>query len=170
MLEMTASPMTIADADDESLPAALTAQLMLRRTGNWARWLRRHWSEITILDAVCSLESIAGRPRLHAQVCVTLGHILPADVRVELLPAEPLTDGSPLARGRAMFSVAVQQNGRYWFAVNASADPEDDQREWVVRISPSRVDLAAGIAPVLRSLDVVPAGTSRHSIRQRHTA
>jgi hypothetical protein len=168
MLEMTPGAMTAPD--DEALPASLTAQLMLRRTENWARWLRRHWSEITILDAVCSLEWVVGRPRLHAQVCVTLGHILPADVRVEFLPAEALSDGNRLVRGRAMFSVAVQQNGRYWFAVNAPADPNDDQREWVVRISPSRAEVAAGIAPVLRSLDVVPAGASRHSIGQRHTA
>jgi hypothetical protein len=146
----------------ETLPAALTAQLLLRRTGNWSRWLRRHWGEIDVLEAFCSLESIAGRPRLHAQVCITLGHVLPCDLRVELLPAGPLADGHPLSRGRAMFSVAVQSHGRYWFAVNAPAEGEDAERDWVVRISPSR-PTDPEIQPIVRRLKMVPAGTRRRS-------
>jgi hypothetical protein len=170
MFQTTAAAMSRHEELEECIPAALTAQLLLRRTGNWARWLARHWSEIDIWDAVYSSESIAGRPRLHAQVCVTLGHILPADIRVELLPATPLPEGHPLARGRAMFSVSVQHNGMYWFAVNTSADPTDAEREWVVRISPSRPVQTAEVQPVVRTLDVVPAGTPRHKIRSRRSA
>ncbi len=159
MRKATAAAMTI---DEGNLPAALTAQLLLRRTGNWTRWLRLHWSEIDIMDAFCSMEWIAGRPRLHAQVCLTLGHVLPYDIRVELLPAGPLADAHPLSRGRAMFSVAVQSHGRCWFAVNAPADMDDAEREWVVRISPSR-PTDPDIAAIVRRLDLVPAGTRKRS-------
>ena len=162
---MSAPALSLRDEQEECFPAALTAQLLLRRTGNWTRWLSRHWDEITVQDGVCSLETIAGRPRLHAQLCVTLGHILPADVRIELLPAAPLTGEHPLARGRAMFSVAVQHGGRYWFAVNAAADPEDDQREWIVRISPSRAEAATQVAPIVRALDLVPDAKQRRRVR-----
>lgn len=156
------SAVTANQQDDDSLPAALTAQLFLRRTGNWTRWLQRHWSEIDIIEAFCSVEWIAGRPRLHAQVCVTLGHVMPSDVRVELLPAGPLSAAHPLSSGRAMFSVAVQSHGRYWFAVNAPAEMQDVEREWIVRISPSR-PADPSIVPIVQSLDMVPAGTRQRT-------
>jgi hypothetical protein len=170
MFNLTGSSMTMVGGNDENLPAGLTAQLFLRRTGNWARWLRRHWSEVAIVDAVWSIESITGRPRLHAQVCVTLGHVLPADIRVELLPAQPLPAAHRLAHGRAMFSVTTRNNGSQWFAVNAPATPEDAEREWIVRISPSHAKAVPEIAAIERKLEVVPSGTSRHDIRPRHTA
>ena len=166
MLQMTQPSMTMP-LEEEKLPSALTAQLLLRRTGNWSRWISRHWGEIAVEDAVYALESIAGRSRLHAQVCVTLGHVLPADIRVELVPAGPLPEGHPLAHGRAMFSVAVLQNGRYWFAVNTSADPADADRSWMVRILPARPAVTGEVQPVARTLDAVPAGTSRDSLMQR---
>lgn len=156
--------------EDETLPASLTAQLLLRRTGNWTRWLHRHWSEISILHAVCSEEPVAGRPRLHAQVCVTLGHFTPADVRVELIPAEPLPPDHPLFDGRSMFGVSVDDNGRRWFAVNTRAASGDAERDWMVRISPSRPVRGVEIHPVTRLLERVPAGTRRREIRRSPAA
>lgn len=171
MLELTAAPTVPKTRPDPVPPVPLLSRLMLNRHENWARWVLRHWSEVAVLDGVESLEWIAGRPRLHAEVCLTLGTLQPADVRVELVPAEPLPDGHPLWHGRAMLSVACLQNGRCWFAVNAAADPDDAVRTWKVRVRPLRpLTGTADVSPLEYELEPVPAGTPRRRVRHSGAA
>lgn len=137
------------------------------RHENWAAWLLSHWEEVGIVDGVRSLEWVAGRPRLHAEVSVVLGSLLPGDVRVELLPLEPLPDDHPLAHGRVMMRTARLRHERYWFALNTPAEPEDGERRWIVRVRPARSLVGIGdVAPVDLELDPVLAGSSRRRLRQ----
>lgn len=135
------------------------------QTENWERWARRHWREVMIYHGVCTHAWISGRPRLHAKVCLSLGHLRPADIRVELLPVAPLPDGHPLSAGRPMFSIGALPEGRYLFGVNARAEAADSEREWLVRICPSRTFVAQEIPTLVRLLDRVPAGTPRRRAR-----
>jgi hypothetical protein len=66
-----------------------------------------------------------------------------------------------------MLSVASLQDGGYWFAVNAPADPADAQRGWVVRVRPLRPLTGFSDVPaVSRGLEPVPPGTPRRRLRQ----
>jgi hypothetical protein len=153
--------------DQPHSPAQIQPARRLSRLENWGRWVLRHWAEVAIEEGVFSREDIAGRPRLHAEACVILGPLCPADVRVELVPLEPLPDGHPLWHGKAMLSVAALRDGRCWFAVNTTADPADGDRRWTVRVRPARPLVGFSGAPgVARALERVPAGLPRRrSIR-----
>ena len=167
MLELMEAPSKAREAVDQRGPEFNAPSRVLHRLENWGRWVLRHWREVQIDDGVFSSEQIAGRPRLHAEACISLGTLLPSDVRVELVPADPLPEGHPLWHGKAMFSVAALHNGRYWFAVNASADPADGERLWTVRVRPARPLIGFSEMPVVeRSLDQVPAGTPRRRERR----
>jgi hypothetical protein len=132
---------------------------------NWARWARRHWREIMISHGVCSLEWISSQPRLHAKVCLSLGHLLPADIRVVLLPVKSLPDGHPLSSGRPMFSIGAPTSGCYWFGVNARADAADSERKWLIRICPSRTFALQEIPALVQELEMIPSNTLRRGNR-----
>jgi hypothetical protein len=162
MLELLTAPTAMRDAPDSNRPDPVLERLLRLRHENWARWVQEHWPEVRIADGVWSFQPLAGTPRLNAEACVTLGTLQPADVRVELLPGEPLPAGHPLQGGRPMFPVSALQNGRFRFAVNAPAHADDPARRWIVRVRPVRLLATVGdVAPVDGELREVPAETRR---------
>lgn len=161
----TTSPATIPDRPDPVL-----ASLLRTRHENWAQWVSRHWAEVRVAEGIRALRWIAGSPRLNADACVTLGSLQPADVRVELLAAEPLPPGHPLRDGRMMFAVSALRNGRYRYAVNAPAAADDAAREWIVRVRPVRPLGVAGVAeapPATQALRAAPVDDPRFGNQRR---
>ena len=132
---------------------------------NWAQWARHHWREVVISQAVCSLDWISSQPRLHARVCLSLGHLLPADIRVVLLPIEPLPANHPLAAGRPMFSIGAPTGGCHRFGVNARADAADSERRWLVRICPSRTFALQELPVLVQELEMISSNTVKRGIR-----
>lgn len=120
-------------SDRARLPDDMAAEEM---RGSWERTLLRHWDVVRVTDGGTRLSESALEPRLHAEACVRLEALLPADVTVELVADEPLPEDHPLCHGRRMFTVASLHNGCYVYATDAPATEEDRERAWRVRISP----------------------------------
>lgn len=100
-------------------------------TGEPREWMRHHWMHVRVEDA-CLTDDHRG-PLL--QVWVHLGALLPADVRVEVVPgAPPPLNVSPGPRGRVMWSVRSYHNGSYLFEMSAF-DPAGSADGCTVRIA-----------------------------------
>lgn len=143
---MLDAPKVPTEKSDQRIPGTPNARTAQGRAETWARWVAMHWPEVRIVEASMALTRIAGHPRLHAIVSITLGHLLPADVHVEALP--------DYGSGRiTLFSAAALRNGRYRYVTNAAAAEGDAHRSWTIRISPARemppgVEVAPATAPV----------------------
>ena len=146
-------------------PEPQTLERLSPQIENWAQWARHHWGEVIISQGVCSLEWISSQPRLHARVCLSLGHLLPSDIRVVLLPSRPLPECHPLSAGRPMLSIGTPTSGCYWFGVNARADATDSERKWLVRICPSRTFALQEIPVLVQELEMIPSNTVKRDIR-----
>lgn len=124
--------------------------------GSWEQALLRHWDAVRVTDGGTRLGDSALEPRLHAEACVQLEALLPADVLVELVADDPLPEDHPLCHGRRMFTVASLHNGSFVYATDAPATEEDRYRSWRVRITPRhavrpRVQPVESALPRIRS-------------------
>ena len=73
----------------------------------------------------------------RARALVQLGGLTPADVRVELLAAEPVED-APAQHGQLrMFSTQAYGNGCFVFDAGLPADDSAQPREWMLHVHPS---------------------------------
>ena len=70
---------------------------------------------------------------ISVEACVALAGLLPADVRVELIPPRELAG----AEVRRMCSICSYANGTFRFATTLAAAQMEESRDWLVRVSPA---------------------------------
>lgn len=121
-------------------------------TPAWDFWVREHWPNVSMRDAVMTRDAPT---RLTARVCVRLGSLLPADVRVSLV-GRARRDGE--AEAFRMFPVASLHNGRYRYAAELAIEAGAPSA-WQVVVAPAPSGLGATpVDPIERAL--IPARRS----------
>ena len=116
----------------------------------------REWSQLRVERVDVHREPTANGTRLGVWACISLGaHLLPADVRVELL-AEFGRAGHRTTTPARLWSTRCYQNGTYLFEGSLPLASDVRETGLTVRVTPAPHHPPADVAPIVVWVETGP--------------